>query len=236
VSGQDFLAAAPTEWRMPGEQLVAHRTHRVDVHPVVEVRIGRGLFRRHVRRCPQCHARGSELVPAARLAERLRHAEIHHQGVAAGEHHIVGLDITVYDTQRVRGSQGVHHLRQDLDRLIYRELPHPVQPLAQRLSRDVRHNVEAEAGGLAGVEQREDVRVLQSRRDFDFAEESVAAQGHGQLGPKHLHRDLAVMPDVPRQINGGHPPAPELPLEHIAVAEGVGEERIDCSHERAWRG
>jgi hypothetical protein len=41
-----------------------------------------------------------------------------------------------------------------------------------------------------------DVRMLESRRDADLAEEPVAAERGGQLGPEHLDRHLAVMSDA----------------------------------------
>ena len=74
--------------------------------------------------------------------------------------------------------------------------------------------------------------MLQPRRDVDLAEESVAAEGSGQLGPKHLDRDLAVVPDVLGQVDGRHAAAAELPLEHVAIPQSVGEARIDWGHKR----
>ena len=51
----------------------------------------------------------------------------------------------------------------------------------------------------------------------------------GELGTQHLHGDLAIVADVVREIDRGHPAGAELPLDRVAVAEGGGEagERLD---------
>ena len=41
----------------------------------------------------------------------------------------------------------------------------------------------------------------------------------GELGMEHLERDGAVMAEVAREPDRGHAPAPELPLERVAIAQ-----------------
>ena len=82
------------------------------------VRIGRRLLRRHVGRRAERDARGGELLPPGGLAHRLGHAEVGHQGVPAGEHHVVRLDVAVHHARRVRVGQRVGHLEQDPDRVV----------------------------------------------------------------------------------------------------------------------
>ena len=48
--------------------------------------------------------------------------------------------------------------------------------------RDERHGVVEVAGGLAGGEQRDDVRVVQRGGDLDLEAEAVGADAAGQLG------------------------------------------------------
>ena len=74
-----------------------------------------------------------------------------------------------------------------------RELPLAVEPVAQRLALDERHHIEQQAVGLARVEQRQDVRVLQVRGDLDLREEALGAEHGGELGVQHLDGDLAVV-------------------------------------------
>ncbi len=96
VRGEDLLRGQPGEGRTSGQQLIAHHPERVDVGPVIDVRIGGGLFRSHVGRCSERDPDGGEILPPGRLAHRLGHAEIHHQRMAAREHDVVGLDIAVH--------------------------------------------------------------------------------------------------------------------------------------------
>ena len=71
---------------------------------------------------------------------------------------------------------------------------------------------------------------------MDLAQEALGAERGGELGAEHLEGDLAVVLEVVGQVDRGHAAAPELALEHVAVAEGVGEKRVDCGHNTAWRG
>ena len=97
-------------------------------------------------------------------------------GVPAGEHHVVGLDVAVDHPALVGVGQRVGHLAQDPERLVDRQGAVTLEPGAERLAFDERHDVIEEAGGLAGVVEREDVGVLQLGGDLDFAEEPVGPQ------------------------------------------------------------
>ncbi len=63
--------------------------------------------------------------------------------------------------------------------------------------------------------------MLEPGGDLDLAEEPLGPERGGQLGPQHLHRDLAVVLDVLGEVHGGHAALPELALEPVAVAESV---------------
>ena len=78
VRRQDLLRCEPDERRSAGQQLIGQHAHRIDVHAVIEVRIGGRLLRRHVGRSTERHAGRRELLASRRLAHRLRHAEVHH--------------------------------------------------------------------------------------------------------------------------------------------------------------
>ena len=41
-----------------------------------------------------------------------------------------------------------------------------------------------------------------------------------ELRAEHLHRDLPVVADVVREVDGRHPPGTELPLDPVAIGEG----------------
>jgi hypothetical protein len=59
----------------------------------------------------------------------------------------------------------------------------------------VGHDVEQEAIDAPGVEEREDVRMLEVGGDPDFVQEALATDRGGKLGPKDLQSDLCRGPD-----------------------------------------
>ena len=73
--------------------------------------------------------------------------------------------------------------------------------------------------------------MLEPRGELDLAQEPLGTEGGGELGLEHLEGDRPVVLEVAGEIDRGHAAAPELALEHVAVAQGVGEERRgDCGH------
>jgi hypothetical protein len=66
----------------------------------------------------------------------------------------------------------------------------------------------------------EDVRVLQPCGQPDLAPEALRPQGLGQLRVEHLEGDRPLVPQVPGQVDGGHPAAAELALDRVAAGQG----------------
>ena len=204
-----------------GEELVGHHADGVDVDPVIEVGVGGGLLGRHVGRGADGDAGGGERVPAGRLAHGLGHAEVHDQCVSPGQEHVVGLDVPVDHALRVRERERVGDLDQEPDGLVHRELALAGQAVAEALAVHVGHHVIEEALGLARIEQRQDVRMLEPGGDADLAREAVRAEGRGELGAEHLDGDLAVVLQVVGQVDGGHAALAELALDPVGGAEGT---------------
>ena len=111
----------------------------------------------------------------------------------------------------------------DGERLVDRELPLAVEPLAQRLAPDVGHDIEEEPVGLAGVVQRQDVGVVERGGDPDLAGEAVGAEQRAELGPEHLDRHLAVVPEVVGQVDRRHAAPAELALDGVAALQRGAE-------------
>ncbi len=63
-------------------------------------------------------------------------------------------------------------------------------------------------------------------RDLNLTQKTLGSQRRGQLGPQHLHRDLAVKLEVFGQVHRRHTPSADLPLDGVAVGEG-GLEAIE---------
>ena len=85
------------------------------------------------------------------------------------------LDVAMHDAVRVSTGQCVDDLDQNPQRLGHRQLSVAVDSLAERLTLDVRHGEEQKGlairDGFSRVVEREDVGMLQARRDLDLAQE-----------------------------------------------------------------
>jgi hypothetical protein len=63
----------------------------------------------------------------------------------------------------------------------------------------------------------QDMRVVEPGGEPDLAQEALRAEGVSQLRVQDLERDGTVMLEIMREVDRGHPPAPELALKHVAV-------------------
>src|SRR5438876_780321 len=120
------------------------------------------------RRTPSTNAATPAVTaPATRmLRAESRGSELAHYRVPRLEQNVLWLEVAVHYVAAVGVAQGVRHFLDDLYGLLERELPLPLQSLAQRLALDVRHHVVQGALGSAGVVQRQDVGVGEPRRDL----------------------------------------------------------------------
>ena len=117
----------------------------------------------------------------------------------------------------VEGQGGV---ARDGDGLLDRKGLLAVEPVAEGLALHVRHDVEEELVSPAGVVQRQDVGVVQLGGDLDFSQEPVRPDGGRQLGSEHLDGHLPAVLEIVGEVDRGHPPAAELPLDGVAPGEG----------------
>ena len=108
---------------------------------MIDVRVPRGLLGGHVRGRAQRHAHRGERPCSGRVGHRLRDPEVRHQRVSAGKQHVVGLHVAVHDAVAVGVGEGVTHVPQDPHRLPHGQLALVGESRAQRLPRDVGHDV-----------------------------------------------------------------------------------------------
>ena len=72
----------------------------------------------------------------------------------------------------------------------------------------------------------------QSCRGADLGEEAFGPEPRREIRTQHLQRHLAVVPQVMREVDGGHAASAEDARELVAVGKGCSEVRRDTSHDR----
>jgi hypothetical protein len=205
--------------RIAREQLEEHRTERVDVARRSDDLIAGRLLGAHVVGRADAQPRLGQARPARR-SHRERDAEVPHDRLPRLDQDVRGLDVAVDHAVLVRVFERARHRHREAYRLVHGQLLLAVQAIPERLAFHERHHVEEEAGGLAGVVQRQDVRVLEVGGGLDLGQEALAADDGRELGLEHLYRDLPVVPQVSREIDLGHATFAELPLDVIATGQG----------------
>ena len=117
------------------------------------------------------------------------------------------------------------------------QLTFAFQSRAQRLAGDQRHHVVQQPGRrpscssgrlrfivrLSRIQQRQNMRMLQSRRSADLAQEALGAQRRAEVGMQHLDGNVALMLEVVGQIHRGHAAGAEFTLDAISVGERCSE-------------
>ena len=101
-----------------------------------------------------------------------------------------------------------------------RELLLPLEALPQRFAFHIGHHVVDQAAGLAGIEQRQDMRVLQVGGDPDLTQEAIDPEHGGELGAQHLHGDVTVVLEIPGAVHGRHAAGAELAIDGVVLREG----------------
>src|SRR3954469_15231977 len=125
---------------------------------------------------------------------------------------------------------GVLQCRSDcpgnLQCVIGRKLALSAEPFSQSLSFYVGHDVVEEPSRFAGIEQRQDMRMLELGGEADLAEEAIGPEHGSQVGPEYFDGDKAIVLEFVRQIHRRHAAPPELTLDGVAAGE-VGRESCE---------
>src|SRR4051794_22970605 len=121
-------------------------------------------------------------------------------------------------------------LTRDPERVADGELLLPGDAIAQGLAFDERHHVKQIRFRLARVEQRKDVRVLQIGGQLDLGQESLGTDHGGKLRTKHLERNLSVVPEVGRQVDGRHTAGADFSVQTIAFSQSGLEPAEQFGH------
>ena len=108
--------------------------------------------------------------------------------------------------------------------------------MTQRLPFDERHHVVQQSTRLAGIVQREDVRVRQLTRDLNLSLETLGAERSGKVRVKHLDRHVAIHPHVTCGENRRHAAPTYLAIDIVAIAKGSFQAREELTQGCIWRG
>ncbi len=213
----------PGERLPPGEELVSHHAERVEIHPVIDARVAEGLLGRHVRQGADDHADAGDLGGALGLGggvDRLGHAEVGDNGVAVLEQDVVRLDVAMDDAEAVGVGQGIGDFGEEAHRLRHREWALARQPVAERFPLDQRHGEPGQPADLAGGEERDDVGMVAAGRERHLPLEPLAAGPGRDLGAQHLDHHPPPQPALGGHEDPRHPPAAQLALHGVGVAQG----------------
>ena len=99
-----------------------------------------------------------------------------------------------------------------------------VELVAQRRTAHVGEHAVQQAARFPRVEELEDVRVVEPRRDPDLGEESLGAEHGTELGAQDLEGDLTIELPVAGEVDDGHATGADLALDDVAVVERRGDQ------------
>ncbi len=143
---------------------------------------------------------------------------------ATRQQDVLGLDVAMDHTVRVRITQSIGDLAGDLQGIGQRKLWLPLQPLSQRFAFNVRHDIVDHPIRLTGVVQRQKVGMLQLGGKPNLAKKSLGAEDGRYLVTGHLDRDLTIMPAVVRQINLRGSALSQLSDDLVAAQQAARQE------------
>ena len=195
----EFAARLRRECRAKGRKLPQRHAERIDLAPRVVA--PRELLGGHVLQRAQHVARVREPV----LLQSFREPEVRDPDMAVAIEQQVGrLHVAMERAMLVRMVQSIRDIGTDpgsqpeavaqrLRTLRLRLLPQPFDHCVESLPVDELHGVEVQPIGLAAVEHRHDVRVVQSRGGLRFAPEAFElVAGQEARLRHHLERNAAI--------------------------------------------
>src|SRR6267143_1636340 len=151
--------------------------------------------------------------------DRAGDTEVGEHRMTGDEQHVLGFHVAVHQTLAVRVVQRIGELARNAQRLVQRNLFLAGETAAQGLAFDEWHHVIEETGGVARVIERQDVGVAEARRDFDLAQEALAAERGRELRLQDLDGDRAPVLEILGAEHGRHAAATDLTLDRVAVGE-----------------
>ena len=152
---------------------------------------------------------------------QLGHAEVEQECMLPDAEHVLGLGVAMDDACGVGMSEGIGGVAEKADGFRQRQLALLFEPLAERLPADEGHDVIEKTIGLAGINQREDVRMREACSNLYFVPESRSSYERCHVRLQNLDDDLAAVLAFVGQEHSGRAADTKSLLQDEAVAQRV---------------
>ncbi len=207
---------------LAGERVEEQAAERVDVRARVDALAADLLGRDVVERADPV----AGLRAAGDRQRVLREPEVRQVDVVVGgQQDVRGLDVAVHEAGGVRLVQRRADLRDDPRRPLGRQPALAPDEAADVVAGDVAHRDVRDPALVARVIDRDDVGVIDRRRDLRLAHEPVADRlVLEQPGRDDLQRDRAIERELRRPVDDAHAAAAGDRLDPVAGEDGAGFE------------
>ena len=189
--------------RLPRQHFIEQTRQRVLITPRIDVMLAAGLLGTHVRRRPERHSGLGQTRPA-RATGSPRDAEVGDHGLTVGQQYIFRLDVAVDHALPMGVVECASDFAGNAQRFAHRQLTLTLESSSQRFAFDIRHHIKQQAIGRTGVDQSEDMRMLQVCRDLNFREESLATDNRAEFRRQQFDRNRATMAEIVREKDRRH--------------------------------
>gem|GEM_PF-6142949 len=206
---------------LAGQALERQHACGPEVRASVHVRLTERLFGRHVIGSAEGRAALGECLRLFGV-EHLRHAEIEEadRGWVSFEKDVVGLEISVHDTRRVRCLERLQDRAQQTDGLGGRELAVAIETRTQALADQQLHHEHRRTLMPDDVLNRHDVRMRNCARRSSLSHQTLIGPSVAVL-VQELQRPDATGHDIGRRPNLAHAAAAEEPLDAEPTGDNV---------------
>jgi hypothetical protein len=144
------------------------------------------------------------------MRQGARDAEVREDGPAIGEQDVLRFHIPMNDVCRMGVCQGTRDVARNLNRIVDGELPLYAEAIAKGLPPHERQNAIRYVAHAPGVEQRQNMRMLEPCFDLDFLQEPLDPDRSRNFFPKDLDGDRTAMAPIDAFEHHGHPTSADL--------------------------
>ena len=170
------------------------------------------------------------LAPRRELLREPEIGQVDVSGRVVREENVAGLDVAVDEPAGVGGVERGRDRCEQRKGPFGREHPLSCEELPQVGALDVAHRDVELAVNVVGLEDRDDVRVVEAREQLRLAQEALSeAIVLRQVRSEQLERHPAFEAQVQRSVHVGHPTTAEERLDPVASEVGADPD-VGCVH------